>query len=121
MNNVFALPQCAKNGNRRLWLTRFVGSGSTGNAWQCRFDGSVDFFVVKIVEVLRRADADKQQRLHDEFNMYLSLEQAYRSRQPRRRIAPRCYGAFEGNGVAVVILDLYDTEHLQSKAKTPSS
>lgn len=105
-NNILALPLCANNGNRRLWLTRFVGSGSTGNAWQCCFDGSVDFLVVKIVEVLRRADADKRQRLHDEFNIYLTLEQAYQSRQSRNRVAPQCYGAFEGNGVAVLILDL---------------
>ena len=85
-----------------------MGSGSTGNAWQCRFDGSVDFFVVKIVEVLHRADADKQQQLHDEFNIYLTLEKAYQSRQLHDRIAPQCYGAFEGNGVAILILDLCD-------------
>ncbi|KIL55381.1 hypothetical protein M378DRAFT_634291 [Amanita muscaria Koide BX008] len=107
-NNMLALPQCAKNGKRRLWLTRFVGSGSTGNVWQCRFDGSVDFFIVKIVEVLRRADANKRQRLHDEFNIYLTLEKGYQSRQLHDRIAPRCYGAFEGDRVAVLILDLCD-------------
>ena len=70
---MLALPQCAKNGKRRLWLTRFVRSRSTGSVWQCRFDGSVDFFIAKIVEVLRRAGADKRQRLHDEFNIYLTL------------------------------------------------
>ncbi|KAF8815208.1 hypothetical protein BYT27DRAFT_7226480 [Phlegmacium glaucopus] len=107
-NNMLALPQCAKNGKRRLWLTRFVGSGSTGNVWQCRFDGSVDFFIAKIVEVLRHADADNRQRLHDEFNIYLTLEKAYQSCQPHDRIAPRCYGAFEGDGVAVLILDSCD-------------
>ncbi|KAF8351826.1 hypothetical protein F5887DRAFT_1068226 [Amanita rubescens] len=88
-NNVLALPQCAKNGKRRLWLTRFVGYGSTGNVWQCRFDDSADL-------------------LHDEFNIYLTLEKAYQSRQLRHRIAPRCYGAFEGDGVVVLILDLCD-------------
>ena len=102
------LPQCAENGKRRLWLTRWVGSGSTGNVWQCRFDGSVNFFIAKIVEVLCRADADKRERLHHEFNIYLTLENAYRSCQPHDRIAPRCYGAFEGDGVAVLILDLCD-------------
>ena len=105
---MLALPQCAKIGKRRLWLTRFVGAGSTGNVWQCRFDGSVDFFVAKIVEVLRRADADIRQRLHDEFNIYLTLEKAYQSCQPHDRIAPRCYGAFQGDGVAVLILDSCD-------------
>ena len=76
--------------------------------WQCRFDGSVDFFIAKIVEVLCRADADNQQRLHDEFNIHLTLEKAYQSCQPHDRIAPRCYGAFEGDGVAVLILDSCD-------------
>ncbi|KAF8339291.1 hypothetical protein F5887DRAFT_1062844 [Amanita rubescens] len=107
-NNMLALPQCAKNGKRRLWLTRFVGSGSTGNAWECHFDGSADFFIVKIVEVLRHADADKRQRLHDEFKVYLTLEKAYQSRQPHDRIAPRCYGAFKGDGIAILVLDLCD-------------
>ena len=27
--------------------------------------------------MLRRADADNRQRLHDEFNIYLTLEKAY--------------------------------------------
>ena len=89
-----------------MWLTHFIGSGSTGNAWQCHFDGSVDFFIAKIGEVLRRADAAKRQRLHDEFNIYLTLEKAYQSHQLHDRIAPRCYGAFEGDGVIVLILDL---------------
>ncbi|KIK09865.1 hypothetical protein K443DRAFT_127259 [Laccaria amethystina LaAM-08-1] len=104
LNNMLALPQCAKSGNRRLWLTHFVGSGSTGNVWQCHFDGSIDFFIAKVVDVLCLADTDKQQRLHDEFNIYLTLE----SRQPHDCIAPHCYGAFEGNGVAILILDLCD-------------
>lgn len=69
---------------------------------------AVTFFAVKVVEVLRPADADKRQRLRDEFNIYLALEQAYQSRQLHHRIAPRCYGAFEGNGVAVLVLDLCD-------------
>jgi hypothetical protein len=58
--------------------------------------------------VLRRADADKRQRLHDEFNIYLTLEKAYQSRPSKPRIAPRCYGAFEGDGIAVLILNLCD-------------
>ena len=71
-------------------------------------DGSVDFFIAKIVEVLRRADADNRQRLHNEFNIYLTLEKAYQSRQLHDRIAPRCYGAFESDGMAVLILDICD-------------
>ena len=65
-------------------------------------------FAVKIVEVLRRSDADNRQRLRNEFDFYLTLDKAYQSGQLRDRIAPRCYGAFEGNGVDVVILDLFD-------------
>lgn len=65
-------------------------------------------FAVKIVEVLRRSDADNRQRLRNEFDVYLTLDKAYQSGQLRDRIAPRCYGAFEGNGVDVVILDLFD-------------
>jgi hypothetical protein len=107
-NNMLALPQCAKNGKRRVWLTRYAGSGSTGNVWQCRFDASVDLFVAKIVEVLRHTDADKRLRLHNEFDIYLTLEKAYQSDQLPDRIAPCCYGAFEGEGVNVLILDFCD-------------
>jgi hypothetical protein len=38
-------------------------------------------FIAKIAEVLRRADADNRQRLHNEFNIYLTLEKAYQSGQ----------------------------------------
>ena len=107
-NNTLVLPQCAGSSKRRLWLTRFIASGSTGNVWQCRFDNSDDLFAVKIVEVLRRSDADNRQRLRNEFDVYLTLDKAYQSGQLRDRIAPCCYGAFEGNGVDVVILDLFD-------------
>jgi hypothetical protein len=106
-NNTLALPQCARNG-KRLWLTRFVGFGSTGNVWQCRFDGSENYFAVKIVEVLSRSDADRRRRLCNEFNVYLTLEEAYQSGQLSNRIAPHCYGAFEGDGVDALILDFHD-------------
>ena len=76
------------------------------NVWQCRFDNSDDLFAIKIVEVLRRSDADSRQRLRNEFNVYLTLEEAYQSRQPRGRISPCCYGAFEGDGVDVIVLEL---------------
>ena len=107
-NNKFAFPRCARNGKRRLWLTRYVGSGSTGNVWQCRFDASVDLFAAKIVEVLRPTDADNRQRLHNEFRAYHILEKAYKSGKLPDRIAPRCYGAFECKYVSVLILDLCD-------------
>ena len=104
---MLALPQCVKN-EKRLWLARSVGSGSTGNVWQCRSDDNVDLFAAKIVEVLRRADTDKRQRLCDEFKIYLALEKAYQSGQLHDRIAPRCYGAFKGDVIDVLILDLCD-------------
>ena len=63
-------------------------------------------FAVKVVEVLRPSDAETRRRLRNEFNVYLSLEKAYHSGQLRDRIAPRCYGAFKGNRVDVLILDL---------------
>ena len=105
-NNTLALPQCAESDNQRLWLTRFVASGSTGNVWKCRFDKCDDLFAVKVVEVLRPSDAGSRQRLRNEFNLYLTLERAYHSGQLRDRIAPRCYGAFKSNRVDVLILDL---------------
>jgi hypothetical protein len=105
-NNTLALPQCAESGNQRLWLTRFVASGSTGNVWKCRFDNCDDLFAVKVVELLRPSDAGSRQRLRSEFNIYVTLEKAYHSGQLRDRIAPRCYGAFKGNRVDVLILDL---------------
>jgi hypothetical protein len=49
-----------------------------------------------------------KQRLHDEFNVYLTLEEVYQSGQLLNLIAPRCYGVFEGNGVDALTLDLCD-------------
>jgi hypothetical protein len=108
LNNMLALPMCARNDKPRLWLTRFMASGSTGNVWQCHFDNSDDSFAAKIVEVLRPSDTENRQRLRNEFKIYLILDEAYQSGQLRNRIAPRCYGAFEGNGIDVLILDLCD-------------
>ena len=105
-NNTLALPLCVKSGRQRLWLTRFLGSGSTGNAWECRFDDCDDLFAAKVVEVLRPSDADSRQRLRNEFKVYLTLDRAYHSGQLHDPIAPRCYGAFKGNHVDVLILDL---------------
>lgn len=109
-NNTFVLPKCAQDGNgkRRLWLTRFIGFGSTGNVWKCRFDNSDSLFAIKVVELLRRSDVGRQQRLRNEFGVYLTLEMAYQSGQLHDRITPHCYGAFEGDGVYVLILELCD-------------
>jgi hypothetical protein len=90
---------------QRLWLTRFLASGSTGNIWECRFDNCDDLFAVKISEDLR-SDAGSRQRLRNEFNVYLTLDKAYHSGQLHEPIAPRCYGAFKGNHADVLILDL---------------
>ena len=105
-NNTIALPQCAGSRKPRLWLTRFLGFGSIGNVWQCHFDDSDDLFAIKIVERRSRSDADSQQRLRNEFNVYLTLEEAYQSGQLRDHITPRCYGAFEGDGMNALILEL---------------
>ncbi|KAH9026553.1 hypothetical protein EDB84DRAFT_1670115 [Lactarius hengduanensis] len=107
-NNTFVLPHCAENGNRkrRLWLTRHIGCGSTGNVWECHFDNSDDLFAIKVVKLQHRSDVERQRRFHNEFEVYLSLEIAYRSGQLRNRITPHCYGAFEGDGTDVLILGL---------------
>ncbi|KAH9037233.1 hypothetical protein EDB85DRAFT_1861475 [Lactarius pseudohatsudake] len=107
-NNTFVLPHCAENGSgkRRLWLTRHIGSGSTGNVWECHFDNGDDLFAIKVVKLRRRSDVECQRRFYNEFEVYLSLEIAYQSGQLRDRITPHCYGAFEGNGTGVLILGL---------------
>ena len=56
--------------------------------------------------MLRPSDAGSRQRLRNEFNVCLTLEKAYHSGELRDRNAPRCYGAFKGNRVDVLILDL---------------
>ena len=74
--NTLALPLCARNNKPRLWFTRFIASGSTGNVWQCCFDDSDNSFAAKVIEVLRPSDAEKRQRIRNEFNIYLSLDSA---------------------------------------------
>ena len=72
---------------------------SIGFDWYCRFDNSEDLFAIKkITEVLHRSDsgAGSQERLRNEFNVYLTMEEAYQSGRLRERIAPRCYAAFVG-------------------------
>jgi hypothetical protein len=107
-NNVLALPPRARNDKLRLWFTRYIASGSTGNVWECRFDTSYDSFAAKIVEMLRPSDTEKRQRLRNEFKIHLTLDEAYQSGRLHDRIAPRCYGAFEGSRMDVLILDLCD-------------
>jgi hypothetical protein len=104
-SNTLALPVTDRNGKQRLWLTRFLGFGSTGRVWQGHFDNSDDSFAIKIVELLCPSDTDSRQRLRNEFNVHLIIEAAYQSGQLRDRITPHCYGAFEGDGVDLLVLD----------------
>jgi len=108
-NELLAIPLRPRNDTPRLWFTRFIALGSTGAVWQCCFDTGHDSFAAKIVEMLCPSDAQKRQRLRNEFEMYLRLDQAYQSKQLQGRIAPRCYGAFEGRYMDVLILDLCDS------------
>jgi hypothetical protein len=63
-------------------------------------------FAIKIAEPLHHSEAASRERLCDEFEVYLSLEEAYQSGKPPNRIAPQCYGAFKGDTMDVLILDL---------------
>jgi hypothetical protein len=47
--------------------------------------------------------------LRNEFEVYIALENAYQSGKLQNRIAPRCYGAFEGKYIDVLILDLHNS------------
>ncbi|KIM81472.1 hypothetical protein PILCRDRAFT_8818 [Piloderma croceum F 1598] len=109
LNNTLALPQCSGTRNPRLWLTRFVGFGSTGNVWQCHFDNSDDLYAIKIVELLCHSDAASCQQLHNKFKVYLNLEEAYQSGKLLDHITPHCYGAFEGDAMDILILELCDS------------
>ncbi|OAX31419.1 hypothetical protein K503DRAFT_806082 [Rhizopogon vinicolor AM-OR11-026] len=106
---MLALPQCARNGGRRLWLTKFLGSGFTGNVFQARFNGSDEFFAVNVFEMYY-SDADIREQFLHEFDIYRMLEEAYRSEQLSDCITPCCYGAFEGDGMAIFILELCANE-----------
>ena len=61
-----------------------------------------------MVEVLRPSDKERRTRIRNEFKVYLTLEEAYQSGQLPNRITPRCYGAFKGKYMDVLILDLCD-------------
>lgn len=109
--NTHTLPLRTKNGNekRRLLLTQFIGFGSTGHVWKCRFDDSDILYAIKIVEPLRGSDediAEHRKRFYNEVKVYSTLEKAYESGKLRDRITPRFYGAFKGDGIYVLILEL---------------
>ena len=55
----------------------------------------------------RPSDIEARKRLRKEFDVYITLEKAYQSGQLQDRIAPRCYGAFEGKNADALILDLH--------------
>ncbi|KAH9065341.1 hypothetical protein EDB87DRAFT_1574511 [Lactarius vividus] len=91
------------------WFVQYPvvsGFGSTESVWKRRFDNSDDSIATKVVELQRRSDVERRQRLYNEFEVYLSLEIAYQSGRLRDRITPYCYGAFEGDGTNVLILGL---------------
>ena len=90
-------------------MTRSIGHGSTGSVWKCHFDNSEKPFAIKVVEILRSSDIEAQKRFRNEFDTYITMEKAYQSGKLEGRIAPRCYGAFEGKNIDVFILDLHNT------------
>ncbi|KAH9066452.1 hypothetical protein EDB87DRAFT_1554143, partial [Lactarius vividus] len=108
--NTFALPKCAENGSgkRRIWLTHFIGYGSTCNVWTGHFDNSDSSYAIKIVELLRSSDAERRERFCTEFEVYLTLEEAYKSGQLHDRITPHCYGAYRGDRLDALILEQCD-------------
>ena len=58
--------------------------------------------------MLRSSDIEARQRFRNEFGVYVTMENAYQSGKLQNRIAPRCYGAFEGKYIDVLILDLHN-------------
>jgi hypothetical protein len=86
-----------------------IGHGSTGSVWKCHFDDFEKLFAVKVVEVLRPSDLEARKRFRNEVDAYITLERAYQSGRLHDRIAPRCYGAFEGKNVDALILGLHGT------------
>ena len=59
--------------------------------------------------MLRSSDIAARKRLRNEFDVYITMEKAYQSGKLQNRIAPRCYGAFEGKYIDILILDLHIT------------
>ena len=110
LDNKLFLPLFAEDGDtkQRLWLTRVIGSGSTGIVWQCYPDGSDGLYAIKVVERLCRSDAERLQRFWNEVKVYLTLEMAYRPGQLNNRITLQCYGAYKGDRTNVLVLELCD-------------
>lgn len=65
-----------------------------------------DMLAAKVVESLRASDTRSRERLYREFGVYVTLDEAYRSGKLSRRIAPRCYGIYEGTRVDILFLEL---------------
>ena len=105
---MFGLPPIPHTGKQFLWLTRSLGHGSTGSVYQCHFDNVEKSFAAKVVEMLHSSDIEARKRLRNEFDVYITMEKAYQTGKLQNRIAPRCYGAFEGKYVDVLILDLHN-------------
>ena len=101
-NNTLALPLCVKSGKQRLWLTRFLGSGSTGNAWECRFDDCDDLFAAKVVEFY----AHLMQTADNDFLMSLKSTLPWTGRITLVNYTIPSLHAFKGNHLDVLILDL---------------
>ncbi|KAH8111596.1 hypothetical protein DFH11DRAFT_1512905 [Phellopilus nigrolimitatus] len=97
-----------------LRLTRPLGHGTTGLVYECQLEAksAQDIpipraFAVKFVEVLKTEDESRRDRLRHEFGIYQILERACRQPgQLSKRIAPQCFGMFEGGNLSVLILEL---------------
>ena len=75
--------------------------------WEGHFDNINALFAIKVVELLCSFDVECQKQFCNEFEVYLTLEMAYQSRQPCDCITPHCHEALEGDGIHVLILELY--------------
>jgi hypothetical protein len=107
-NNPFNLPSILHTGKQSLWVTDSLGHGSTGSVYKCHFGKDEKPFAIKAVEMRRSSDIEARKRLRNEFEVYIAMEKAHRSGKLQDRIAPRCYGAFEGRFVDLLILDLHN-------------
>jgi len=108
-NNTFALSQCVRDDRHHIWLTYIIESESSGDLWQCHFNSDTELFALKVVEMLSHdSDIDCQQLLHNEFDIYQTLEDAYTSGQLCSCITPHCYGAFKSDHIHVLLLEHFN-------------
>jgi hypothetical protein len=92
--------------DRRIWITRLLGAGSTGGVYEGSLGGVL--FAVKVVEILGSPeDVAKRQRLRREFDMYARVERAYHSGELAERFAPRFFGAFRSKRMDALIMELH--------------